>query len=140
MLQEEDEVQNEYLMRCLESSVQKKKMTLEASIETQESHVLKTNEFYAYVGCTGHEDGQSLNTIIKIEDNEQLSQRDRGKRNSTEEMKGNNLMTEKNIAGGGQHSDIVPIDFNEELEFLEDWIENPKVEEDIQGKTLHIFS
>jgi hypothetical protein len=57
-----------------------------------------------------------------------LSQRDRGKKNSTDEMKGKNLMTEKNITREGKHLDSLSTNFDEELEFLED-LAKPKVEE-----------
>jgi len=56
-----------------------------------------------------------------------LSQRDKYKGIPIEEMKGNNLMEEKNITGGGKHSYILPIYFNQELKLLEDWLAKPEV-------------
>jgi hypothetical protein len=66
----EDEVQNEYLMRCLENSFQQNKMILKASTETKESHVFKTNELCVIAGYASDEDKQPLEVSRKKEEDE----------------------------------------------------------------------
>jgi hypothetical protein len=75
MLGEEDEVQSADLMESLESSFQHKERMLEASKETQESHVFKTNELCVIAGCTsyaGYEDRKPPEVVIKDKGDEEF--------------------------------------------------------------------
>jgi hypothetical protein len=67
MFGEEDEVQSIDLMKSLEISFQHKEKMLEASKETEESHVFKTNDLCMFAGLTGHGDRKPLEVVLKEE-------------------------------------------------------------------------
>jgi hypothetical protein len=58
----------ESLMDCQESSDQHVKKMSEASNEAMGSYVFKTNDLCMITGCAKNEAGQSLGTVIKIDE------------------------------------------------------------------------